>query len=108
MPCISRTPAHPLTPMQSANLILLLKKGALGEANARTIYELRAGSLGYGAPNTLVIGALCDKGLAGRRATSRKRQRVTLYWLTPDGVARAQSEKAKAANARKAATGGKR
>jgi hypothetical protein len=87
MVCPSRTAEHPLTANQKDHLQLMLQKGALGEEHAQTIYELRRGGA---LPNTMVIGALCDKGLAGKKARTRKGQRATIYWLTHDGIRRAR------------------
>jgi hypothetical protein len=84
MPCISRTADHPLTPMQRKHLVMLLTAGAVVEAAAMNVHELnRRGRQGF--PNTVVIGALVDKGLARKRSRSRRGQRFMVYWLTAAG-----------------------
>lgn len=81
---LHRAPGSPLTQNQMQHLLLFLRAGAVSHDAAQSIYELRDA-------NTMVIGGLCDKGLALKRQTAAKGRRLTLYWLTEAGVAEARA-----------------
>lgn len=90
MACVSRSPDHPLTPMQKKHLLMLLTAGAITQAAAMNVHALnRRGRQGF--PNTVVIGALCDKGLAAKRQRGRRGRRFTVYWLTIAGEREARA-----------------
>jgi hypothetical protein len=91
----------PITPKQAENLVLLLKRGALLEPHAKSIYQLQ-GSVNGPMPNPLVLGKLCDMGFAAKRVMPAhgRGQRCMHYWLTRAGIQRAQAERQTAINAR--------
>ncbi len=91
MSCISRTAAHPLTANQQGQLLQLLAAGAVSQSYEVTIYQLQTDRRHAMLPNTLVIGALRDKGLAMSRVRSHAKSQATVYWLSPEGVDRARA-----------------
>lgn len=67
------------TRAQTLNLLLLLRRKAIGEAKAVSIYDEQK-------LNPVVIGKLRDKGLAESKVQRRGRgHQFTVYWLTPAG-----------------------
>jgi hypothetical protein len=75
-----RAPGSPLTQNQMQHLLYFLKRGCVARDHALSIYELGREA------NPMVIGGLCDKGLALKRTTRSGRRQFTLYWLTVAGV----------------------
>jgi len=80
-----------LTANQIATLVCLFHAGAFGRRSARSIYELQA--IDGGAAKPVVIGALCDRGLAFKRAQRPRRRGnpVMHYGLTAAGFRAAKA-----------------
>lgn len=74
-----------LTPHQQGELGRLLGAGAVDRDNAKSIYDL-----GMKQANPNVVGILIDKGWALKCVKTVSFSSRTLYWLTPEGVAKAR------------------
>ena len=83
MSCPSRNPARPMTSNQLLQLVALFEAGALSRETG-----VETGALSFA--NTIVIGALRDRGLAASRSVRRKGRSWTEYWLTDQGADRAR------------------
>lgn len=80
---------YALTPSQRENLAILLEAGAIGRDKGVSIFDHPSAI----HLNPGVIGILIDKRLADKRGASRGGRggsRVTLYWLTEAGEAKAR------------------
>lgn len=77
---------YALTVPQRENLGILLKVKALGREKGVSLFDFPATR----RLNPGVIGILIDKGFAGKRGATRRGCRVTLYWLTEAGEAKAR------------------
>lgn len=89
-----RRQGAPLTARQLETLLVLNSIRATEADAAVSIYQLRdLGSFSGIIVSPMVIGALCDKGLALKRTARRARSQATLYWLTPTGLAEAAAHK---------------
>lgn len=78
--------AYSLTYSQQEHLLDLLEAGATSREGAVSIFDHAA----VRNLNPNVVGILCDKGFADRRVRTRKDRRLTVYWLTDTGVAKAR------------------
>jgi hypothetical protein len=77
-----------MTPSQREHLGLLLKVGALTRETAVCSFDHRP-TLHHLNPG--VIGILIDKGFADKRVRgARGESRITVYWLTAAGQAKAR------------------
>lgn len=81
MACISRTPGRAPTPGQVGQLKLLMAAGAVSRDAAKGPHDL-----GMGRCHPNIIGALVDRGEAGKRSKSVKGRSWTEYWLTEAGL----------------------
>lgn len=92
MSCISRTRGHPLTANQRAQLLGLLRAGAVSRETGKPIADVpmiqfTGETDGMWPGNPLVIGALRDRGLADSRSVRGQGRSWTEYWLLDAGAA---------------------
>lgn len=93
MACPSRIPGSPLTANQRDHLLALANAEAFSASSAQPAVALDAKPF----VSTVVLGALRDKGLAGKRTVTRAHRRLVTYHLTQAGreaITRLQAEAA--------------